>query len=163
GFLPSRYQGVSIDDSVTDPEAMIRHLRNRQLAPAAQRRQLDLVQTLNREHERSVGGDEFLEAPIQAMETPFPTPAAATDAVGLRDEPAAVREAYGTSPFANGCILARRLVERGVRSVHVHYGPGQPWDDHNKINKNLRGRCPDMDRAAAALITDLKGRCLLAE
>src|SRR4029078_8503543 len=52
--------------------------------------------------------------------------------------------------------LPGRLLERGVRTVHVHYGPGQPWDDHSKINKNLRGRCPDMDQASAALIRDLK-------
>ncbi len=163
GFLPSRHQGVGFDDSVTDPERMIAHLRNRQLAPAAQRQQLDLVQQLNREHERAVGGDEFLETRIQAMETAFNMQAEAMDAFELRGEPAAVREQYGRSPFANGCILARRLVERGVRTVHVYYGPGQPWDDHGRINQNLRGRCPDMDRACAALIRDLKRRGLLEE
>jgi uncharacterized protein (DUF1501 family) len=81
----------------------------------------------------------------------------------VRGEPASVREQYGSSPFAQGCILARRLVERGVRTVHVYYGPGQPWDDHSRINQNLRGRCPDMDRASAALIRDLKSRGLLDE
>jgi uncharacterized protein (DUF1501 family) len=60
-------------------------------------------------------------------------------------------------------LLARRLVERGVRTVHVYYGPGQPWDDHNKINKGLHEGCPDMDRASAALIRDLKRRGLLDE
>jgi uncharacterized protein (DUF1501 family) len=74
-----------------------------------------------------------------------------------------VREQYGSTPFANGCLLARRLVERGVRTVHVYYGPGQPWDDHGRIEQNLRGRCPDMDRASAALIRDLKRRRLLDE
>jgi hypothetical protein len=163
GFLPARHQGVGFDDSVTDPERMIRNLRNRQMTPTAQRRQLDLVQELNREHERAVGEDEFLESRIQAMETAFRMQTEAADAFDLRGEPASVREQYGSSPFANGCILARRLVERGVRTVHVHYGPGQPWDDHNRINQNLRGRCPDMDRASAALIRDLKRRGLLDE
>ncbi len=163
GFLPSRHQGVGFDDSVTDPERMINHLRNRQLTPVAQRQQLDLVQQLNRDHERAVGGDEFLEARIQAMETAFRMQSEATDAFDLRGEPASVREQYGRTPFANGCILARRLVERGVRTVHVIYGPGQPWDDHGQINRNLRGRCPDMDRASAALIRDLKRRGLLDE
>src|SRR3954451_13143902 len=89
--------------------------------------------------------------------------AARIEAFDLRGEPTAIREEYGRSPFANGCLLARRLVERGVRTVHVHYGPGQPWDDHGRINQNLRGRCPDMDRASAALIRDLKRRGLLGE
>ena len=163
GFLPSRHQGVGFDDSVTDPERMISHLRNRNLSLTAQRRQLDLVQQLNREHERIVGEDEFLEGRIQAMETAFRMQTEATDAFDLRVEPAAVRAEYGTTPFANGCLLARRLVERGVRTVHVVYGPGQPWDDHSRINQNLRGRCPDMDRASAALIRDLKRRGLLDE
>src|SRR4029077_4474834 len=123
GFLRTPHQGVAFDDSVTDPERMISNLRNRQLNPTAQRQQLDLVQQLNREHERAVGGDEFLEDRIQAMETAFHMQAEATDAFDLRGEPASVREQYGRSPFANGCILARRLVERGVRTVHVYYGP----------------------------------------
>jgi uncharacterized protein (DUF1501 family) len=163
GFLPARHQGTALDDTVTDPEKMIRHLRNQQLPLAAQRQQLDLVQELNRNHASTVGDDAFLEGRIQAMETAFRMQAEATDAFDLRSEPASVREAYGSTPFANGCLLARRLVERGVRSVHVHYGPGQPWDDHSKINRNLRTRCPDMDRASAALITDLKRRGLLGE
>ena len=97
------------------------------------------------------------------METAFRMQSEATDAFDLRKEPEAVREEYGNTPFANGCLLARRLVERGVRTVHVYYGPGQPWDDHSRINKNLRDRCPDMDRASAALIRDLKRRGLLDE
>jgi Protein of unknown function (DUF1501) len=163
GFLPARHQGVGFDDTVTDPERMISNLRNRQLSPAAQRQQLDLVQELNRDHARLVGGDEFLETRIQAMETAFRMQSEATDAFDLRREPASVREQYGSTPFANGCLLARRLVERGVRTVHVYYGPGQPWDDHSRINQNLRNRCPDMDRASAALIRDLKSRGLLGE
>jgi hypothetical protein len=163
GFLPGCYQGVALDDSVTDPERMIAHLRNRQLAPAPQRQQLDLIQELNRDHAREVGGDEFLEARIQAMETAFRMQTEAAEAFDLRREPQAIRDQYGDSPFANGCLLARRLVERGVRTVHVYYGPGQPWDDHGRINANLRGRCPDMDRASAALIRDLKRRGLLDE
>src|SRR5687768_12229714 len=161
GFLPARHQGTAIDDSVTDPERMIRYLRNKELDLAAQRRQLDLVQQANREHARSFGDDEFLEGRIAAMESAFRMQSEATDAFDLRGEPSAIREEYGSTPFANGCLLARRLVERGVRTVHVVYGPGQPWDDHSQINKNLRNRCPDMDQASAALIRDLKRRGLL--
>lgn len=161
GFLPNCHQGVAFDDSFVDPEKMIRDLRNRNLTPEAQRQQLDLIQELNRSHDQTVGGDEFLESRIQAMETAFSMQAEANEAFDLRGEPAAVRELYGNTPFANGCILARRLVERGVRSVHVYSGGGQPWDDHSKINQNLRTRCPDMDKASAALILDLKQRGLL--
>ena len=163
GFLPARHQGASFDDAVTDPERMIRHLKNSSLRPDEQRRQLDLIQRLNRDHREAVGDDDFLEGRIQAMETAYRMQSEAMDAFDIRGEPATVRAEYGNSPFANGCLLARRLVERGVRTVHVHYGPGQPWDDHGNINQNLRGRCPDMDRASAALIRDLKRRGLLGE
>jgi uncharacterized protein (DUF1501 family) len=133
------------------------------LSNEEQRRQLDLVQQLNRGHEETFGRDEFLEGRIQAMETAYRMQAEATDAFDILKEPESIREEYGRTPFANGCLLARRLVERGVRSVHVYYGPGQPWDDHNRINDNLKSRCPDMDQASAALIRDLKRRGLLDE
>jgi hypothetical protein len=162
GFLPAKHQGIGFDCSVTEPEQMIRYLQNKQIAPPDQRRQLDLVQQLNRDHETTFGQDEFLEGRIQAMETAYRMQAEATDAFDIRKEPQHIREEYGDTSFGHGCLLARRLVERGVRSVHVYYGPGQPWDDHNRINKNLRGRCPDMDRASAALIRDLK-RCGLLD
>jgi hypothetical protein len=163
GFLPSKHQGIGFDCSQTEPERMIRHLRNEKLLPTQQRRLLDLVQQLNRNHEDSFGHDAFLEGRIQAMEIAYRMQFAATDAFDLRKESEWMRDQYGRMPFANGCLLARRLVERGVRSVHVHYGPGQPWDDHSRINDNLRNRCPDMDQASAALISDLKSRGLLDE
>ena len=163
GFLPSRYTGTGFDFTQTEPEKMIRYLRNKQLTPTQQRRQLDLVQQLNHDHEKSFGQDEFLEGRIQAMESAYRMQAEATDAFDVRNEPQSVRDEYGSTPFAHGCLLARRLVERGVRSVHVYFGPGQPWDDHNRISQNLRKRCPDMDQASAALIRDLKRRGLLDE
>ena len=163
GFLPARHQGTYFDDAVTEPDKMIRYLRNQDLNREKQRRQLDLIQDLNRGHEQSFGQDEFLEGRIQAMETAFNMQFAATDVFDIRREPEAVRTAYGDTPFAHGCLLARRLVEKGVRTVHVYYGPGQPWDDHTAINKNLSQRCPDMDQASAALVKDLKQRGLLDE
>jgi hypothetical protein len=163
GFLPSEYQGTHFDQSQEDPEKMIRFLRNKQLDPQAQRLQLDLIQDLNRDHLSSFGQDPFLEGRIKAMETAYRMQFAALDVFDVRKEPAPVREEYGTTPYGNGCLLARRLVEKGVRYVQVFYGPGQPWDDHKNINDNLRKRCPDMDRASAALIRDLKRRGLLDE
>ena len=69
----------------------------------------------------------------------------------------------GMTSFGQCSLLARRLVEAGVRYIHINYGAGQVWDDHKDIDKNLRERCPDMDKAAAALIRDLKRRGLLDE
>jgi hypothetical protein len=163
GFLPSEHQGTQFDDSAAEPDKMIRYLQNHQLDRPAQRRQLDLVQALNQEHESAFGQDEFLDGRIQAMETAYRMQFEALDVFDLRKEPERVREEYGQTPFGNGCLLARRLVERGVRTVHVFYGPGQPWDDHAKIQANLTKRCPDMDKASAALIRDLKQRGLLQE
>ena len=163
GFLPARHQGTLFNHEETDPEKMIRYLRSSQLDASAQRRQLDLLQALNRDHRERQGEDAYLEARIQAMEVAYRMQFEALDVFDLGNEPAKVREEYGSTPFANGCVLARRLVERGVRYVHLYYGPGQPWDDHKEINKNLRERCPDMDQGAAALLQDLKRRGLLDE
>lgn len=163
GFLPAEHQGTHFNHSEAEPEKMIRYLRNKHLDSTQQRRQIDLIQALNQQHEKSFGGDAFLDGRIQAMETAYRMQMAATDVFDLKQEPESMREFYGKTPFANGCLMARRLVERGVRSVHIYYGVGQPWDDHAKINKNLRERCPDMDKASAALIRDLKSRGLLEE
>ena len=163
GFLPAEHQGTHFDNAEIDPERMIRYLRNDTLNAQAQRQQLDLIQAFNRGHRERSGEDPYLDARIQAMETAYRMQFEALDVFDVRREPDRVRKQYGETPFANGCLLARRLVERGVRYVHVYYGPGQPWDDHKEINKNLRERCPDMDQAAAALVTDLKQSGLLDE
>jgi hypothetical protein len=70
----------------------------------------------------------------------------ATDAFDLNREPQSMRDAYGKGHFANGCLLARRLVERGVRFVQLYYGNGQPWDTHEKHNKTMRTLCHDIDQ-----------------
>ena len=163
GFLPAEHQGTHFNHAETDPEQMIRYLRNANLDAQAQRQQLDFVQALNRDHLERIGEDAYLDARIRAMETAYRMQFEALDVFDVGREPQRIRDEYGSTPFANGCLLARRLVERGVRYVHIYYGPGQPWDDHKTINKNLRERCPDMDQGAAALITDLKRRGLLDE
>src|SRR5258708_17149148 len=142
---------------------MICYLKNKEIDRDTQRRQLDLIQAMNRGHELQFGEDEYLEGRIQSMETAYSMQFEATDVFDIHKESEAVRAMYGDTPFAHGCLLARRLVERGVRTVHVYYGPGQPWDDHSKIEKNLTQRWPDMDKACGALIGDLKQRGLLNE
>jgi hypothetical protein len=163
GFLPAEHQGIAFDDAETEPEKMIADLRNKRLAPAVQRKQLGALQALNRRYSASFGQDEYLEGRIQSMEAAYRMQFEALDVFDVRKEPDAIRAEYGSSPFANGCLMARRLVEAGVRYTHVYHGAGQVWDDHKDIEKNLKERCPEMDQAAAALIRDLKRRGLLDE
>ena len=163
GFLPSEHQGITFTDAEVEPQKMITDLRNTQLGPEAQRRQIDAMQALNKNFSEGFGVDPFLEGRIKSMEAAYRMQFEAIDLFDIRKESDAIREEYGSTPFAHGCLLARRLVEKGVRYVHVNYGAGQVWDDHKDIDDNLRKRCPDMDQAAAALIRDLKRRGLLDE
>ncbi len=163
GFLPAEHQGISFNCSETAPEKMIPDLRNKWSAAEDQRADLDAIQALNRGFGKTFGPDDYLEGRIKSMEAAYRMQFEALDVFDIRKEPETVRAEYGPDPFGNGCLLARRLVEKGVRYVHVNQGIGQPWDDHEKIEKRLRERCPGMDRAAAALIRDLKRRGLLDE
>jgi hypothetical protein len=163
GFLPAEHQGIAFDDSETEPEKMIADLRNKRLTPAVQRKQLDALQAMNRDFSAAFGPDEYLEGRIQSMEAAYRMQFEALDVFDVRKESEAIRTEYGSSPFANGCLMARRLVETGVRYIHIYHGVGQVWDDHKDIEKNLKERCPEMDQAAAALIRDLKRRGLLDE
>jgi hypothetical protein len=161
-FLPAQHQGVYINHSDLDPQKMIPWLKNERLKSPDQRRQLDLIQELNREHLAQRGGlDSMLNGRIQAMETAFRMQTAATDAFDINRESAATREMYGKGHFANGCLLARRLCERGVRFVQLYYGNGQPWDTHSGHDQKTRQLGADIDQPIAALLTDLKQRGLL--
>ena len=162
-FLPSEHQGTYINHSDLDPQRMIPFLRNTTATPEAQRRQLDLMRRLNEEHRAERGFDSALEARIQTMETAFRMQTAASDAFDIRREPTRVREMYGTGHFANACLLARRLAERGVRFTQIYYGNGQPWDTHSNHNESVRGLCRDIDQPIAALLTDLKRSGLLED
>ena len=160
-FLPSEFQGTYINHSNLDPRKMGPHLHNPTTTAMAQRRQLDLLGELNRDHAAERGGDPALEARISTMETAFRMQTAASDAFDLSRETTRVRDMYGRSHFGNACLLARRLAERGVRVTQIYYGNSQPWDTHGKHNEIMRTLAVDMDRAAGALLTDLKARGLL--
>lgn len=161
-FLPAEHQGMYINHSKLSPKDMIPWLQNERLTTPDQRRHLDLIQELNQTHLDTRGGaDLALNGRIQAMETAFRMQSAATDAFDVTREPETVREMYGTSHFSNGCLLARRLVERGVRFVQVYYGNGQPWDTHSGHDEKTRTLAADIDRPIAALLSDLKQRGLL--
>jgi hypothetical protein len=159
-FLPGIYQGTHINNRTIDPRTIIRDVQSRYLSPAAQRGQLDLLGQMNEIHLEQRGRDEQLEARIASLEMAFRMQAEAQEAFDIARESAATRRLYGDGEFANGCLLARRLVERGVRVVQIYYGNGQPWDDHADIN-NHRNHAQRSDRPIAALLRDLKARGLL--
>jgi hypothetical protein len=163
GFLPAEHQGTYINHTELDPRRMIPFLRNPSLTPEAQRRQLDLMRRLNEEHRSERAGDSALEARILALETAFRMQAEATDAFDIQREPPRIRDEYGRGHFANACLLARRLAERGVRFVQVYYGNGQPWDTHRNHNETTRRLCHDIDQPMAALLADLARRGLLED
>lgn len=162
GFLPGKHQGMYINHTRTDPREMVPNVRNL-LPPEQQQQQLALFRELNRRHAAERGGDPQFEARLQSMETAFRMQFAATDAFDLQRETAETHQRYGSSHYAHGCLLARRLVERGVRCIQVYYGDGQPWDTHSAHNKTTQKLCQDIDRPTAALLEDLEQRGLLEE
>ena len=161
-FLPGIFQGCHINNSKLDPQSVIQHAHNSYLPPAVQRRQLDLLQELNREHFETRAADNQLEARIESLEMAFRLQFAAQEVFDLNRESQPTRELYGSGQFADGCLVARRLVERGVRMVQIYYGGGQPWDDHGDIHNHVN-HAKQSDQAIAALIKDLKSRGLFEE
>ena len=162
-FLPSAYQGTYVNHSKLTPTQMIPYLQNAKLDKSEQRKQLDLMQQLNASHREQRGPDQALEARMASLETAFRMQTQGAEAFDLSREPAAIREEYGKGHYANGCLLARRLVERGVRFVQVYYGNGQPWDTHSGHTKQSKNLCKDIDQPTAALLADLKRRGMLED
>jgi hypothetical protein len=162
-FLPGVYQGTYIDTQHSEVSRLIENIKNTRLAPPEQRRQLDLVQALNRRHLAERGADPALEARIHSYELAFRMQSEATDAFDISKEPQHVREMYGDTVQARQILIARRLVERGVRYVQVWHGAGQPWDSHDDIAGNHRRLAGECSQAIGALLTDLKQRGLLED
>lgn len=158
-FLPAHYQGTRINDLGELP-----NLRP-QLATDRQRRQLDLIQAMNRDLAAEPGAPDAVDGIIESYELAFRMQGKVPELLDLSDEPQAVLDAYGVKPgpagaFARQCLMARRLSEAGVRFVEVCQ-PG--WDHHNNLHKGLIDRCESVDRPTAALLTDLAQRGLLDE
>ena len=161
-FLPATYQGTWVQNNESDPEKLIRYLRGRSTGRPEQRRRLDCLGKLNRLQLSGEGPSLHLEATIQAMETAFRMQTEAMDAFDISKEDEKTRAAYGRGDFANGCLMARRLAERGVRMVQVYFGAGQPWDDHSDILHH-RSLAQQSDPPMAALLRDLKDRGMLQD
>lgn len=163
-FLPSKFQGTYINHSKIQPDTMLPNLKNARWGQSTQRDQLALLQQLHAEHARTLGDqDSLMNARLASMETAFRMQTEASDAFDVERESQATRAAYGEGHFANGCLLARRLVERGVRFVQVYYGNGQPWDTHSGHDQKVPQLCREIDQPIAALLSDLKQRGLLDE
>ena len=163
-FLPGVYQGTHIQNGerAADPEGLIPFLRHPRLSDSRQREQVELLAEFNREHLRRREGDAELEASIQAMEMAYRMQAEATDAFDLRQERPETHARYGDSNFGRGCLLARRLAERGVRTVQVFFEASDPWDHHADIMMHQK-LAAMADPAIAALLDDLRVSGLLAE
>ncbi len=161
-FLPAVHQGTYLSLEERDPKKMIQNVRNPRLGADEQRRELDLLATLNRRHLAARGSDTQLEATIQSSEIAFRMQAEAPDAFDITRETRAVRDRYGDHDFGRGCLMARRLVERGVRMVQVYFGNFQPWDNHDDIELH-RPLAAQADQPIAALLEDLKASGLFEE
>jgi len=156
-FLPGDLQATSINTSTPTVEGMIQNIRNEYFNRQEQRRELDLVQKLNAMHSQNLQKDPQLEARIQAFEMAYRMQIEATDAFDLSKEPQNIRTLYGDTPQGRQLLIARRLVERGVRFVQVWAGG---WDHHEDIDDRLPASAAEIDTPAAALLTDLKQRGL---
>jgi hypothetical protein len=161
-FLPGIFQGVHINNSNLDPKKVIGNIDNNEIAAGDQRRQLALMRRLNTLHRDQRASDPQLEARIQALEMAFRMQSEAQEAFDISRESKETRALYGEGEFANACLTARRLAERGVRMIQVYYGSGQPWDDHGDI-LNHRGHAQKSDQAIAGLLLDLQSRGLLED
>jgi hypothetical protein len=162
-FLPGIYQGTHINTAQQDIRKLVENVRNEHLPLDAQRKQLDLLAELNRRHLRERGVDAALESRIHSFELAYRMQSEAAEAFDVSREPQHILDAYGPGTQARQILIARRLVERGVRFVQVWHGAGQPWDNHDDIEQNHRKLAGQCDRAIGALLTDLKRLGLFEE
>ena len=158
GFLPGALQGTFVDPQHREVEKLIENIRSPHASTAIQRRQIDLLREVNRLHQKVRGEDPRLEARIESFELAFRMQLEATDAFDISKESEAIRAMYGDHVHGRQTLIARRLLERGVRFVQLWHGAGQPWDHHDNIEGNIRKHSGDIDGPIAALMTDLKQR-----
>ena len=159
-FLPGAFQGTYIDPQRREVDRLIENIRSPHATTHAQRHQLDLLMAMNRTHQKQ-RPDERLDARIQSFELAFRMQVEAAEAFDLARESQQMLDLYGDTMHGRQTLIARRLVERGVRYVQLWHGPAHPWDSHTEIEKNHRQLANELDQPLAALITDLKQRGML--
>ena len=163
GFMPAVFQGTRLSlgsepiSNLNPPPGIL---------PEQQVAKLDLLNKLNRRHEQSREFQTELDARIASYELAYRMQAEAPEVVDISSETDATRKLYGldsreTEAMGRNCLLARRMVERGVRFVQIYHGAGNKWDAHSKIEKNHTEMCGSMDKPVAGLLKDLKSRGLL--
>ena len=162
-FLPGVYQGTYINSQHTEIDKLIENIKNSEVTSADQRRQLDLLAALNRKHLERRQQDAALEARIHSFELAYRMQSDAADTFDVGQEPQHILDMYGPGVQARQILVARRLIERGVRYVQLWHGAGQPWDNHDDLEVNHRRLAKECDQAIGALLKDLKQRGLLEE
>ena len=171
-FLPAVHQGTFIPSKVErpdqivgkdfDPKKLVSFIHNKSFTLAEQRRELDLLASLDAMQRGNAPADPQLDGAISSMETAYRMQTEAPDVFDIRKESQATLELYGPGSTARGCLMAVRLVERGVRMVQVYYAKGDPWDAHSDIQQH-RKNAKDSDQPFAAVIKDLKSRGLFKD
>ncbi len=171
GFIPATFQGTRFREGkppvlYLEPSGSQPHAHGLQSVGVAQRAKLDLIQELNKRHRELRKEDSELEARIAAYELAYKMQSSAPQAVDLSQETEETKKLYGldqkeTEAIGRNCLLARRLVERGVRFVQLYCGSGSKWDAHSDVEGNHGRNCKASDRPIAGLLKDLKGRGLL--
>jgi hypothetical protein len=156
GFLPGIFQGTYVNTGETSLDRLIENIRNGSTSARQQRQQLDLLRELNQRHRAERGGDAQLETRIQSFELAYGMQRDAEDAFDIGREPQNIRDLYGPGTQARQLLIARRLLQRGVRFLQVWTGAGQPWDNHDDLEQNHGRLARECDRPLAALLTDLK-------
>jgi hypothetical protein len=162
-FLPGAYQGTHIDTSNSDPAKLIANLKNSRLSTSEQLEQFELLKQLNAKHLESRPGEPAMEARIRSFELAYRMQLEATDAFDTTQEPEHILKLYGEGPQNRQLLMARRLVERGVRFVQTWHGNLQPWDSHSNIKSEHRKVANECDQGIGALLVDLKQRGLLSK
>ena len=164
GFMPSTYQGTLFKSS-GEP---IANLHKPNISDARQAAKLKYLNSLNRKHFEKRSEYSDLDARIRAYELAFRMQATAPEAIDFKQESKRTLDMYGvdqkgTTNMGRQCLLARRLVERGVRFVQIYSGAGSKWDAHSNIENNHAGMCKSMDQPVAALVNDLKQRGMMED
>jgi hypothetical protein len=159
-FLPGTLQGTYVDSQHKELSRLIENIEHPQITTESQRRQLDLLAQFNAEH-RASRIDGRLDARIQSFELAFRMQRDAAEAFDISAEPQHLQDLYGDGVHGRQTLIARRLLERGVRYVQLWHGAGQPWDNHENIEGSHRKLAAQIDQPISALLTDLKQRGML--
>lgn len=160
-FLPGAFQGTAVNTSNTTIEKMIENIKSSYTSLPEQRKQLDLLHQLNEVHAQNLRKDAQLEARLQAYELAYHMQLEATDAFDISKESADTKALYGSDTVqGRQMLIARRLLEKGVRFVQVWHGG---WDHHTNLAQSLKQRADEIDKPLAALLTDLKQRGMLSD